>query len=54
MIAEFWPTFWAAVLAISLGGYALLVLVVTIGGLGDIRAMFRALGGAASSDEKRE
>ncbi len=38
---NFWETFWQIVLVISVVGFAGLAVVVTYGGLSDIRAMLR-------------
>lgn len=40
---EFWETFWAVTLAVSLSIFALLGVVVGIGGFFDVRAIFRNL-----------
>ena len=38
---NFWEPFWEIVLLVSLIGFAGLAIVVSIGGLSDIRAMLR-------------
>lgn len=38
-----WMSLWSIVLIISLAAYAVLVAVVTVGGLKDILAMFRTV-----------
>ena len=38
-----WLTFWEILLVVSLAVFAVLVVLVTIGGFRDIRSMFRAL-----------
>jgi hypothetical protein len=38
-----WMTFWAILLGASLTGFAVLAVVVAIGGFFDLRAMFRTL-----------
>lgn len=40
---EFWTTFWALVLALGAGGFALLAVVVAWGGLRDLRGLLRDL-----------
>jgi hypothetical protein len=40
---NFWETFWQIVLVISVVGFAVLAVVVTFGGLSDIRAMLRSI-----------
>ena len=40
---SFWETFWQVVLVIGVTGFAVLVVVVAIGGLADIRAMLRRI-----------
>lgn len=39
-----WATFWSVVLIASLAGFAVLAIVVTVGGWRDLRAMLRELG----------
>ena len=38
-----WVLFWGGLLAVTLISYVILAVVVTIGGFGDIREMFRKL-----------
>jgi len=38
-----WMTFWAILLGVSLAGFAVLAVVVAVGGFFDLKAMFRAL-----------
>ncbi len=38
-----WINFWGALLLVTLVTYAVLVIYVSIGGLSDIRKMFRSL-----------
>ncbi len=40
---NFWMYFWTVVLVAAAGGFALLAIVVTIGGAGDIRELFDTL-----------
>ena len=40
---NFWPTFWMVIFISAIGFFALLSIVVTIGGAFDIRQMLRAL-----------
>ena len=40
---NFWINNWAVVLAAAAGGFALLAIVVTIGGARDIRKLFSTL-----------
>jgi len=40
---NFWEGFWTIVLLVSVVGFAVLAVVVTIGGLSDIRAMLRSI-----------
>ena len=40
---SFWATFWTAVFALTILVYCGLVVVVTIGGWKDVRAMFKTL-----------
>ena len=40
---SFWIAFWAVVFAVAAGGFALLAVVVGIGGIGDLRALFRGI-----------
>ena len=40
---EGWMTFWAVLLGASLAAFAVLAVVVAIGGFFDLLAMFRAL-----------
>ena len=40
---SFWEIFWQVVLLVSLVAFAGLVVVVAIGGLGDIRSMLRSI-----------
>ena len=47
---EFWQAFWAVFLFASLGLFAILALVVSVGGLSDIFALFRKIGGESSGD----
>ena len=39
----FWPTFWGVLLLLSVGGFLVLAVAVTIGGFRDAFAMFRRL-----------
>ncbi len=39
----FWINFWAILLAVATGGFALLAIVVAIGGAGDVRKLFASL-----------
>lgn len=52
----FWEVFWQAVLLVSGAAFAGLAIVVSVGGLSDIRAMLRSIehhhdDGTESSDE---
>ena len=38
-----WTTFWAYVIAIGVLGFAILAVIVAIGGFRDVRAMFRRI-----------
>ena len=40
---DFWADFWAVVAALSLGIFAILAVVVAIGGFFDVKAMFKNL-----------
>jgi len=40
---SFWEVFWQVVLLVSLVAFAGLVVVVAIGGFGDIRSMLRSI-----------
>ena len=40
---NFWVTFWSYFFFISLGAFAILAVVVSIGGFFDIRALFKSL-----------
>ena len=40
---NFWMTFWGALFAVIVVGYALLAVVVTVGGARDLRSLFRKL-----------
>jgi hypothetical protein len=40
---EFWALVWTLVLALSLGGFAVLAVVVTIGGWKDLRELLADL-----------
>ena len=42
---EAWKLFWGGLLALTLIGYSVLVIYVTIGGFSDIKQMFKVLGG---------
>jgi len=41
---EFWSTFWAVVFVICLLLFAVVAVYVSVGALGDIRALFRRMG----------
>ena len=43
-MTDSWALFWAALLVVTLLGYTILAVFVTIGGFKDIREMFRKLG----------
>lgn len=43
MDANAWATFWAVVLVAGIAVFAVLAVVVTIGGLADVRQMFRSI-----------
>ncbi len=45
MDVEFWKGFWALVLLLGCLLFLGLSIVVTVGGLGDVRALFRRLAG---------
>ncbi|MDB4712243.1 hypothetical protein OAF75_03975 [Verrucomicrobiales bacterium] len=47
---EGWINFWGALLLVTLSIYTVLVLYVSIGGVADIRGMFKSL----SEDENSE
>jgi hypothetical protein len=47
---NFWLTFWTVVLAAALGSFAILAVVVGIGGMRDLRDLFRSI----SERQKRE
>jgi len=40
---EFWTNFWTVVLVGAIGLFAVLAVVVTIGGFFDVRRMFRTM-----------
>ncbi len=40
---SFWEIFWQVVLLVSLVAFAVLAVVVAIGGFGDIRSMLRSI-----------
>lgn len=40
---NFWLTFWTVVLAAALLGFAILAVVVGIGGMRDLRDLFRSI-----------
>jgi len=40
---NFWETFWPLVFIVSVIAFAALTIVVTIGGVSDIRAMLRSI-----------
>lgn len=40
---SFWEVFWQVVLLVSVVAFAVLVVVVAIGGFGDIRSMLRSI-----------
>ncbi|MGB0717234.1 MAG: hypothetical protein ACPGXK_15255 [Phycisphaerae bacterium] len=48
---EFWKMLWSILLFGGLGAFALLFVVVTIGGFRDLRALFRSLN--ENRDERR-
>ena len=39
----FWEAFWNVVLYAGIGAFFVLAVVVTIGGVGDMRALFRGI-----------
>lgn len=41
---EFWSTFWAVVFALCLLVFAAVAVYVSVGAIGDIRALFRKMG----------
>ena len=41
---EFWSTFWAVVFVLFLLLFAVVAVYVSVGALGDIRALFRRMG----------
>ncbi|MBA73375.1 MAG: hypothetical protein CMO73_11950 [Verrucomicrobiales bacterium] len=47
---EGWINFWGALLLVTLIIYTALVLYVAVGGVADIRGMFRSLSGNENSD----
>jgi hypothetical protein len=42
---DFWVTFWTGLLAVSLTVFLGLAIVVSVGGVSDIRSLFKTLGG---------
>ncbi len=54
MSAEQWTTVWTAVLAIGAATFAVLAVVVAIGGLRDVRAMFRRIDAEHSHDADQD
>ena len=40
---ETWLTLWTGLLFVSLGGFAVIAVVVAVGGFFDLKAMFKAL-----------
>jgi hypothetical protein len=47
---EFWIDFWTVVLVGAIGLFALLAVVVTIGGFFDLRRMFRTMAESRDGD----
>lgn len=43
MNADQWTSLWTLVLTAGSGGFAVLALVVTVGGFRDVKAMFRRI-----------
>ena len=43
MEMAFWVSFWGIVLVVGLAAFAVLAVLVTVGGFGDARAMFRRI-----------
>jgi len=50
---EVWAQIWTWVLAIGLGAFAVLAVVVSVKGLADIRALFRTVGEQHESEPRR-
>lgn len=40
---RFWIDFWTVTFLVGVGVFALLAVVVTIGGIGDIRSLFKSI-----------
>ena len=49
-----WATFWGVLFVLVLAVFALLAVVVTIGGFFDVRAMFRTINDQHHEDDPRE
>jgi hypothetical protein len=47
---EFWMDFWTVVLVGAIGLFALLAVIVTIGGFFDLRRMFRTMAETADQE----
>lgn len=47
-----WATFWGWILIIVLGVFALLAVVITIGGYHDVRALFRSIDQQSTDDDQ--
>ena len=49
-----WIIFWGALLLVTLVSYTVMVVYVSIGGVKDIRQMFRSLSGDGDDKPERE
>lgn len=49
---DFWITFWTILLIISFTLFAILAVVVTIGGFFDIRSLFKSLGRRSGEEDE--
>ena len=46
-----WTTFWGWLLVIVLGGYAILAIIITIGGFFDVKEMFAMMDDQHKKDQ---
>lgn len=54
MSAEQWTSVWILVLAGGSGGFALLSLIVAVGGFRDVKAMFRRIDAEHAQSQQRD
>ena len=47
-----WMTFWTVLLVAGLGLFAVITVVVTVGGFFDLKAMFRSLADSQDQEQK--